>query len=77
MSWVRIFCSCFGSTTFKLPFLSKTVRSFSPLSLMVPLLGCSKKLIQRSKVLLPEPDEPMILMTSPAFASSDIPFSTS
>ncbi|EDT00398.1 hypothetical protein BamIOP4010DRAFT_6092 [Burkholderia ambifaria IOP40-10] len=33
--------------------------------------------MQRRNVLLPEPLAPMMLMTSPAFAFSDTPLSTS
>ncbi|EDS99947.1 hypothetical protein BamIOP4010DRAFT_6531 [Burkholderia ambifaria IOP40-10] len=33
--------------------------------------------MQRSIVLLPEPDEPITLITSPEFAFSDTPLSTS
>ncbi len=33
--------------------------------------------MQRKKVLLPEPEEPMMLITSPALALSETPFSTS
>ncbi|AHE32058.1 Uncharacterised protein [Burkholderia pseudomallei] len=33
--------------------------------------------MQRSIVLLPEPDEPITLITSPAFARSETPFKTS
>ena len=40
-------------------------------------LGFSRKLMQRRKVLLPDPDDPMMLMTSPAFACNETPFSTS
>jgi hypothetical protein len=30
-----------------------------------PAQGCSRKLMQRRKVLLPEPDEPMMLIITP------------
>ena len=43
----------------------------------VPAFGRSRKLMQRRKVLLPEPLEPMMLITSPSFAFSDTPLSTS
>src|ERR1700750_3371021 len=44
---------------------------------MRPAFGCSRKLMQRSIVLLPEPDEPITLMTSPRFAFSVTPLRTS
>jgi hypothetical protein len=43
----------------------------------LPAFGRSRKLMQRRNVLLPEPLAPMMLMTSPAFAFSDTPLSTS
>jgi hypothetical protein len=33
--------------------------------------------MQRKKVLFPEPEEPMMLITSPALALSETPFKTS
>ena len=42
-----------------------------------PLVGISRKLMQRRKVLLPEPEAPIIDTTSPSCAVSDTPFSTS
>jgi hypothetical protein len=44
---------------------------------MRPAVGHSRKLMQRSQVLLPEPEEPMMLITSPEFAVSETPLSTS
>ena len=41
------------------------------------LSGVSRRLMQRRKVLLPEPEEPRIEMTSPSLAVSEMPFSTS
>ncbi|MDI3515508.1 MAG: hypothetical protein PWP40_2737 [Rhodocyclaceae bacterium] len=63
--------------TLRCPSLPGTRRISSPATLMRPASGCSRKLMQRRKVLLPEPDEPMMVMTSPASADSDTPFSTS
>ncbi|MCY1449662.1 hypothetical protein D9M71_664140 [compost metagenome] len=73
----RMRCSCLGSAALSPPSLLLTSLSCSPLSAMLPALGCSSRLMQRRKVLLPEPLEPMMLMTSPAFASRDTPLSTS
>jgi hypothetical protein len=44
---------------------------------MRPWWGFSSRLMQRRKVLLPEPELPMMLITSPAWAVSDTPLSTS
>ncbi len=77
VSRVRTRCNCLVSAAFSAPPLSFAVRTSSPSTKMRPAFGCSRKLMQRSKVLLPEPDEPMMLITSPAFAFSDTPLSTS
>jgi len=45
--------------------------------MMRPWLGFSSRLMQRRKVLLPDPELPMMLITSPARASSETPLSTS
>jgi hypothetical protein len=42
-----------------------------------PLVGSSSMLTQRSIVDLPDPEPPMIATTSPFFADSDTPLSTS
>ena len=76
-SLVRMRCNCFGSDTRSAPFLPVCVRTSSPSTKMRPEFGCSRKLMQRSIVLLPEPDEPMTLITSPALAFSDTPLRTS
>src|SRR5579863_1477779 len=76
-SFVRMRCSCFWSATRSAPALSFCVRTSSPSRKMRPAFGCSRKLIQRRNVLLPDPDEPMMLITSPAFAWSETPLSTS
>src|SRR5919107_4867278 len=56
------------------PFLRPIV---SPPMRMSPESGTSSMLMQRSMVDLPEPDAPRIEMTSPSFALSETPFSTS
>ncbi|MNR47533.1 hypothetical protein D3C85_1666440 [compost metagenome] len=77
-SLVRRRASCFGSSAFSAPLrLSVISFSVSPVTAMVPLCGCSSMLMQRRKVLLPEPEEPMMLITSPAWAVSETPLSTS
>src|SRR5271157_642848 len=49
----------------------------SPATETTPSSGVSSRLMQRRNVLLPEPEEPRIEITSPSFAVSDMPFSTS
>src|ERR1700733_4503461 len=49
----------------------------SPATVTTPSSGISSRLMQRRNVLLPEPDEPRIEITSPSLAVSEIPFSTS
>ncbi|MCY1427318.1 hypothetical protein D9M71_431590 [compost metagenome] len=73
----RMRCSCLLSAAFSPPFFAGTSFSSSPLRRILPAWGCSSRLMQRRKVLLPEPDEPMMLITSPALAARDTPFSTS
>ena len=46
-------------------------------TLTLPAVGSSRRLIQRRKVDLPEPLPPMMAITSPCFAVSETPFSTS
>ncbi len=48
-----------------------------PFTTMLPALIFSSRLIQRSSVLLPEPEGPSSTATSPSFISSEISFSTS
>src|SRR5271163_3778823 len=48
----------------------------SPANSMVPLSGRSSPLMQRSKVLFPEPLRPMIATTSPGSIASDTASST-
>ena len=43
---------------------------------VISIIG-SSRMMQRKKVLLPEPLEPMMLITSPAAAARDTPLSTS
>ncbi|MNG26321.1 hypothetical protein D3C84_1112930 [compost metagenome] len=73
----RMRCSCFGSAAFSAPSLFATSFNSSLLSRILPACGCSSRLMQRRKVLLPEPLEPMMLITSPAAAFRDTPLSTS
>ena len=49
----------------------------SPATVTTPSSGVSSRLMQRRNVLLPEPDEPRIEITSPSLAVSEMPFSTS
>ena len=72
----RMACSCRSSTALSMPSLAIVSGSGVPATEMVPLLGRSSMLMQRRKVLLPEPLEPMMLTQSPAWAVSDTPLST-
>ncbi|MNO01362.1 hypothetical protein D3C81_2214810 [compost metagenome] len=54
-----------------------TRRRSSPAKRIAPSSGVSRKLMQRRKVLFPDPDEPMMLITSPFRADSEMPLSTS
>ncbi|MNV78129.1 hypothetical protein D3C71_1716010 [compost metagenome] len=47
-----------------------------PLARMVPLVGVSSRLQQRSMVLLPEPEGPITHTSSPAFTCRSTPRST-
>ena len=58
------------------PWLSAFSLISSPLTRMMPLVGFSRQLMQRSSVDLPEPLPPMMATTSPSRADSDTPFST-
>ncbi|MNR12994.1 hypothetical protein D3C85_1293760 [compost metagenome] len=73
----RMRCNCLGSAALSAPSLLASSLSSSPLSRILPPWGCSSRLMQRRKVLLPEPLEPMMLITSPALAARDTPLSTS
>ena len=76
-SLVRIRSTCFWSAATRLPLLSVFISINSPLTRTSPLLGVSNKLIQRKKVLFPEPLAPIKEITSPLFACKDIPLMTS
>jgi hypothetical protein len=76
-SRVRICCSWCASFTTRSPWRLRTSATSLPATRMRPAVGHSRKLMQRSQVLLPEPDEPMMLITSPEFAVSETPLSTS
>src|SRR5919108_1403212 len=65
-SWTSWRCS--------LPFT--LVSTFTPSTSIVPNEGSSRKLMQRSKVLLPDPLRPMIQTTSRGATSTEICFST-
>ena len=73
---VRMRCSSSASATC-MPWRSLIIWTGWPSRVMAPSLGCSRKLIQRRKVLFPEPLAPMRLMTSPVLALSETPLSTS
>ncbi len=51
-------------------------KMFSPLKLISPLVGSSSKFKHLSKVDLPEPEEPIMVTTSPGVTSSEISFKT-
>src|ERR1019366_4629321 len=53
------------------------IRIVSPATVTTPSSGVSSRLMQRSSVLLPEPEEPRMEITSPSRASSETPLSTS
>ena len=53
------------------------MRIVSPPTVTVPEFGVSKRLMQRRNVLLPEPLEPSMAITSPSCAVTETPFSTS
>ena len=69
--------TCFISAGAGSPRRSVVIRMGSPWTITLPEFGVSNKLMQRRSVLLPEPDAPNIEMTSPVFAISDTPRSTS
>ena len=66
----------FGSG-FGVTLLSLTTASASPATAMLPWWGFSSRLMHRKNVLLPDPELPMMLITSPAWAVSETPLSTS
>ena len=72
----RMRWSCFGSQARSMPSLAIVSASVSPATSMDPAWGRSSRLMQRSSVLLPEPDDPITLITSPVRASSEMPRST-
>src|SRR3990167_7277848 len=76
-SLVRRRCSCLGSWADSSPLGAATSLSSSPATWIRPWWGFSSMLLQRRKVLLPEPELPMMLITSPAWAESETPLSTS
>ena len=67
---------CLRSAGWVLPWLSAFMRISSPSMMMRPSFGCSSRLMQRRKVLFPEPEEPIIDTTSPGCAEMLTPLST-
>ena len=65
------------STGSSLPVRFGFSRSSSPATTIRPRSGCSRRLMQRRKVLLPEPEAPRRAITSPLRAVTEMPFSTS
>ncbi|MCY1383149.1 hypothetical protein D9M69_712450 [compost metagenome] len=60
-----------------LPLPAASISMVSPATVTSPRSGVSSMLMQRSRVDLPEPDEPRMETTSPSRASSEMPFRTS
>ncbi|MCY1427849.1 hypothetical protein D9M71_437120 [compost metagenome] len=73
----RMRVSCFWSATTGSPMRLVVRRMLSPSTVTVPWLGISSKLMQRSRVLLPEPLAPIRDTTPPSWAVSETPLSTS
>src|SRR6185503_845817 len=61
----------------ELPRRSLTISMWSPCRWILPDVGISSRLMQRRKVLLPEPDAPRIEITSCSLAVREMPRSTS
>ena len=57
--------------------LSSPPQMSCPWNRICPSVGISSRLTQRSSVLLPEPEEPMMLITSPFSTERSMPRSTS
>ena len=69
--------SCTASSALVSALASSSIEKiFSPLRYMSALSGISKKLIQRSSVVLPLPEEPIIASTCPSSSSKSMPFNT-
>ncbi len=75
-SRVRIRSTCLASAG-RVPCRPRVIRISSPPTRTSPESGVSSRLMQRRSVLLPEPDEPIIAITSPFWALSDTPLRTS
>ena len=56
--------------------VSAALHSVSPATVMLPASAVSKKFKQRSSVVLPEPDDPMMARASPSASSNEISRST-
>ena len=76
-SWERMRSTCRRSAGSAVPSRRLRIWIVSPPTVTTPSSGVSSRLMQRRNVLLPEPDEPRIEMTSPSRACSETPFSTS
>ena len=74
---VRMRSTCLRSAGSILPSRPGRISMVSPLTVTVPEFGVSRRLMQRRNVLLPEPDEPSMEITSPSPAVIEMPFSTS
>ena len=56
--------------------VSAALHSVSPATVMLPVSAVSRKFRQRSSVVLPEPDEPMMARASPSARSNEMSRST-
>ena len=56
--------------------VSAALHSVSPATVIEPVSAVSRKFRQRSSVVLPEPEEPMIASASPSARSKEMPRST-
>src|SRR6516225_8955675 len=73
----RMRSTCRRSAGSARPSRRRRILIVSPATVTTPESGVSSRLMQRRNVLLPEPDEPRIEITSPSLAVSEIPFRTS
>ncbi|MNH39260.1 hypothetical protein D3C79_1004020 [compost metagenome] len=64
---------CLLSAATSSPFFAALSLSSSPATRIWPWCGFSSRLMQRSRVDLPEPEDPRIEITSPSRAVSEIP----
>ncbi|MCY1376264.1 hypothetical protein D9M69_637420 [compost metagenome] len=75
-SCVRRRCSWRLSVAWRLPSRWRFIASGRPSQMISPALGRSSRFRQRRKVLLPDPLEPIRVITSPGLATSETPLST-